>query len=211
MDDFIKVLALQLASQAIAEERGVQEDDFNNYGVFVGGRCGNLKSHDYQLDSTLSLVLTMLGLAFIAAFFLLVLKGVKAKVDVDNAHEKRLKAVGFDLDSLESGHDYLCPIGLRVMVDPVWIQYSPNERSNISYEREMINKVETCPVTRRKIAGLAGNQLLKQEIEAWVSSKEILRVNKRCPTLVSFFNKKQVAGDDKPFGGEVTFPRKLAP
>lgn len=192
MDKLIKAVALFLAYQVAFNQRNAQQAASNN-GVFLKDRYGKLAFQQYEVDSTLSIALVTLSLTFLVGMAFL-LNRTPVKDSKDNAYEKRLKAIGFDIDSLESGHEYLCPIGLRVMVDPVLIRYSADEQpSNISYERALIDQIDFCPVTRRKIVGLVDNKSLKHKIEAWVSSEEKSRVKSRCPSFTSFFNKKSTA------------------
>lgn len=149
----------------------------NSRIIFIDNRDGSFRIENcpdiVELDPGLAVVILLSSIGFLCYLWSLWPVGSKKLNEEDNPLEQRLRAAGYNLDTLDIDREFLCPIGFRVMQDPVQITYADHlSPSSDSFERSVIESLDKCPLTRRDIAGLIGNQQLKKRIEAWVGELE---------------------------------------
>ncbi|KTD35820.1 U-box domain protein [Legionella nautarum] len=101
-----------------------------------------------------------------------------------NIHEQRLVSANFPLNKIPE--DFICPISLSIMVDPVIlvpVNFNPHDlNTKKSFDKASIDahmdKAKErgdsdfiCPTTRIKFSGYLLNGSLKSIIDEWVSKK----------------------------------------
>ncbi|KTC84260.1 U-box domain protein [Legionella drozanskii LLAP-1] len=100
-----------------------------------------------------------------------------------NLHEESLKNANY---SDEVPEEFICPISLSIMVNPVMLVTEDLSASRLSFDKASIDAYMdkakemasangkeitefTCPATRLKFSGYVFNDCLKSSIERWVS------------------------------------------